>query len=475
MQEERINDGKKTMKSIILNIIVSIITIIVSLAVIPIITNLMSTSDVGIATTFATFKNIFTIICLLAIDKAIDRIILESKNDYEDLSSLLIVSTISSIVIFMIYLLISKLVNPILGFDTKMMSLMFGMIILINGATIYTTYCNYKNKYKVTVIHNILSSPVSQILSLILVYLLLSEKYLGRIIGLEFYNVIAGIVFSIYILYKGKFKFNRNVVKTALLISIPLIPHMLSQVLLSNSDLLMINKMVGSSEAGIYSIAYTISNILYFMLLQLLRPWSSWVYRRIKNNEIDSIKNNSSVLISIAALFAVGLFTIAPDAISIFLNNDYLPARIIIAPICVGILFQIMYILFYDVEYYHKKNKQIAIFSCIAAVLNIILNYIFIQKYGYYAAAYTTLVSYFILTLLHYVGMKKIDKREIYDIKFFTLISLIVFIISMVSIKFIDNFIIRYALLIIFMIYLYLCERKEIKGFIALFLNRNKK
>lgn len=475
MQEERINDGKKTMKSIFLNVIVSVITIIVSLAVIPIITNLMSTSDVGIATTFATFKNIFTIICLLAIDKAIDRVILDSKDDYGNLSTLLIVSTISSTLIFIFYLIFRKLFNPLLGFDTYMMSLMFIMIILTNGATIYTTYCNYKNKYKVTVIHNILSSPVSQILSLILVYILASRKYLGRIIGLELYNVVAGVIFSIYIFYKGKFKYNKSISIMALSLSIPLIPHMLSQVLLSNSDLLMIKNIVGASEAGIYSIAYTISNILYFMLLQLLRPWSSWVYRRIKNKEIDSIKKNSSVLISAAALLSVSLFTVAPDAISLFLNNDYLPARALVAPICVGILFQIMYVLFYDVEYYYKKNKQIAIFSCIAALLNIILNYIFINIYGYYAAAYTTLVSYLILTILHYIGMKKAEKRNLYDIKFFTLVSIIVFVLSMISIRFIDNFIIRYLILILFIVYLYIKEKKEIKGFLNLFFNNRRK
>lgn len=226
--------------------------------------------------------------------------------------------------------------------------------------------------------------------------------------------------------------------------------------------------------------AYTISNVLYTVLIQLVKPWSPWVYRRLKNNEIDTIKQNSGLLVSITAFLAIGLFTVAPDAIKLFLNSEYLPAMGIVAPICVGIFFQIMYIFFYDVEYYHKKNKNIAIFSVIAAIINILLNFIFIRKFGYYAAAYTTLASYFILTLLHYIGMKKVEKREIYDIKHFIIISLIIFVLSIISITNIENYLIRYSLLLIFTIYILIKHGKQIKSIVIQMLKekniiKNKK
>lgn len=462
--DERREDGRKTITSIITYTITSIISIIVSFAVLPIITNIMSSADLGIATSFSTLKSIMAIICLLAIGNSIDRMMLDSKGkDYEQLSSLLIFSTVFAILLFIIYFIFRDWINNILGFSTPMMILMFAMIIIINGSTIYTTYCNYKNKYKVTFIYNILASPVSQIVSLILVYFMVNNKYIGRIIGVDIFNILAGIVFAVFILYKGKMTIKKDYVSTALSISLPLIPHLLSQVLLSNCDLLMIKNLTGASDAGIYSMAYTISNVLYLVLIQLLKPWSPWVYRRMKNNEVDTIRENSSLLATMTAFLAIGLFTVAPDAIKIFLNDEYLPAMSIVAPICVGIFFQIMYIFFYDIEYYYKKNKNIAIFSVIAAVINIILNYICIRQFGYYAAAYTTLVSYLILSILHYIGMRKVEKRDIYDIKYLIFLSITICIISIISVKYIQNYIIRYAVLLIFAIYVLIKYGKQLK------------
>lgn len=56
------------------------------------------------------------------------------------------------------------------------------------------------------------------------------------------------------------------------------------------------------------------------------------------------------------------------------------------------------------------------------------MNYIFLKKYGYYAAGYTTLICYMLFALLHYWNYKRILKREpylngIFDIRHVLLIS----------------------------------------------------
>ena len=69
---------------------------------------------------------------------------------------------------------------------------------------------------------------------------------------------------------------------------------------------------------------------------------------------------------------------------------------------------------------------KVTIASVIAATVNLILNSVFIPIYGYIAAAYTTAICYFILMVVHYLFMKSIDKREIYDIrKMFFIVSII--------------------------------------------------
>ena len=457
------SDNENTKKSMSLNVITGIISIIVSLFTTLIISRIISTDDLGIATSFISLKSILTIICILSIQTAINRMLIdvEEKNEYRYLSSIYIISSLACVLFCGIYLIFRNYLNILFGFDTKLMILMFLMIFFTNGITILFNYWTFKNKYIQSTIYNMLSVPIAQILSVIIIYFMNNNKYLGRIVGLSVFDVILGFVCGILILKRGKFSFNKEYIKKSLKICIPMIPHLLSQVILASCDLIMIKNIVGNSSAGIYSMAYTISNILYTILIKIMIAWSPWVYRQIKNNKINIIYDASKYIASLTFYLCLGLITVAPEMIKIFLPEEYYAAGNIVYPICIGIFFQIMYIFFYDIEYYKKKNLQISAFSVLAAIFNIITNYIFINKFGYVAAAYTTLAGYLLLTIMHYFGMRKVDNRKFYNIGYFILLSVCLILIMAILNITNNNILIRYSLLIILTIY-YLIKYKEI-------------
>ena len=179
MEENREEDGKKTLISMISYLIANIVGMLVSLIALPILTNLLSTEEMGIATSFITLKNIVTIILLLAMYISIDKIFVTLKKDeerYKFLSSIYIFSSIAAVILYLIYFIFRGFLNNLLGFNTELMTLMFIMCILINGCTLMVSYWNFCNKAKNTFIYNLLVSPVSQILSIVLVCELSTEK-----------------------------------------------------------------------------------------------------------------------------------------------------------------------------------------------------------------------------------------------------------------------------------------------------------
>lgn len=87
-----------------------------------------------------------------------------------------------------------------------------------------------------------------------------------------------------------------------------------------------------------------------------------------------------------------------------------------------------------EIEFFFKENKFITAASVIGAITNIILNYIFMQIFGYFAAGYTTLLCYILFSVSHYAFMRKVCKKHIdgdmvYDSKTIFIMS-IVFIIA---------------------------------------------
>lgn len=95
-----------------------------------------------------------------------------------------------------------------------MMTLMFSFVFLINACTLMAAYWNFKNYYKFSFIYNILANPIGQILSLTFAFLLVKNKYLGRIVGIDF------LIFylELYVEFTYYIKANLKLTKSMLLI-----------------------------------------------------------------------------------------------------------------------------------------------------------------------------------------------------------------------------------------------------------------
>ena len=130
---------------------------------------------------------------------------------------------------------------------------------------------------------------------------------------------------------------------------------------------------------------------------------------------------------------------VAPELLLIMGGNEYLETKYVIPPVMIGYVFQFVYSLYVNIEFYHKKQKNIAFGTIIACVINIILNYILIPRFGYIAAAYTTLIGYISLYVIHYIFVKKLGCTSWYDNRFFLkmlIISLFSLLVSNLLFKF---------------------------------------
>ena len=86
----------------------------------------------------------------------------------------------------------------------------------------------------------------------------------------------------------GKAFFSKKFWKYALLFNIPLVPHYLASTVLNSADRIMIQEMVGSSEAGIYNLAYSVSLIMTFFNTALMQTITPWMYILYVNGQYSS-------------------------------------------------------------------------------------------------------------------------------------------------------------------------------------------
>lgn len=457
-------DSRQTAKTAVLNTIANIMSMIVGMIMIPIITRVISPEDLGIASTFLSTRNILVILVTCSVYTYVHRAMLEYPEDKKNYIFSISLFALAGVVIsFFVCNFIKEPMKKFLSLDEFLFYWLFVSMLAIAVYTIGYNYCVFHNRYKIVSTIVLCTGPISQILAVVLSYIMPEHKYIGRVLGLDFvYGVVTFCVFGWFIFGK-KPVFKKVYIQKTLDFSIPIIPHMLSQMVLTQCDLIMITYFCGGNESGIYSMAHTIGYLAFTVMSQIMATWSPWVYRRLKEEDKKTIYQNSGMMVLISTYLTIGLVTVSPEVIKLFLTKEYLPCIYIIPPLVVGMFFQIIYLFFYDVEYYYKKPKWIAFFSTIACALNLILNYLLIPRVGAIAAAYTTVASYFIMMVLNGLFSLKFGARKIYKMKAMLAAIVGVILYTVIATVYVEYFLIRYAMIIGITILIIVIEFKNIK------------
>ena len=137
-------------------------------------------------------------------------------------------------------------------------------------------------------------------------------------------------------------------------------------------------------------------------------------------------------------------------------STDYWIGKYFLPWIIFGCYFIFLYSFPVNYEFYVKKTNYIALGTSLSAVINLVLNYIFIPTYGSFGAALTTLASYFFLFVFHETiarkkfGYKMFTVRQYFGRIFIVTVSCFIYtkIVDMI----IARYIIIFALAVIFFI-----------------------
>lgn len=286
------------------------------------------------------------------------------------------------------------------------------------------------------------------ILSIIFILLMADNKQMGRIYSYVLVYSIFGIFYLINIFIKGNKLICTHYWKYALKFSLPLVFHGLSAVVLAQSDRAMISAMRNVSETGIYSLVYNFSMIAVVITTSMESVWIPWFTNKMKFNDKKSINISVKIYMEIVTVIVICIMLVSPEILMIMAPKEYWSGKGLIPPIVLASFFMFLYSISVDLEYYYKSTKIIAINTIIAAIINIVLNYIFIPSYGALAAAFSTVTAYIVSFGIHYYAARKIDNELFPFITYVKPIS-IMGVAVLITYLNMDNGIVRWVIAII--------------------------
>lgn len=420
----------------------------------PIFTRIMSTAEYGQYSVFTSWQGIFSVFVSLNLWAGVYTrgLVKYEAERPQFISAFQGLSFMLTVVWTIIYLLFHDFWNKITGLTTVYMLAMLIMIWLSSVFHFWASEQRVDLKYQKLVAVTLIVSVMNPILCIILMHFA-EDKVAARILGIILVELIAYTGLFVVQMQRGKKFFHKRFWKYALTFNIPLIPHYLSMNVLSSADRIMISEMVGDNEAGIYTLAYQISMVMTMFNTALMQTIEPWLYKKIKENRIGDMSKVAYPTFIAIAVLNIMLIAFAPEVISIFAPVEYLDAIWVIPPVAMSVYFTFAYTFFAVFEFYFSKTKFISAATMAGAVLNIVLNYFFIEKFGYMAAGYTTLFCYIIYAVCHYICMKKICKDNLenqspYSTKILLGITTGFVVVGFVFLATYTNVWIRYALIV---------------------------
>lgn len=382
----------------------------------PIFARILSKVDYGQYNNINGWMAIFSILFACDIHSSIIRAKLDYEEDLNSYSfSVLILSTLITCISYGIFFIFGDQVSSFTGIDKKYFIIIFLFIIFQEAFYNFITTERAFYRYKAFSLLLGLIVVATSLTSVALV-ILLDNKLDGRVYGQYIPYVVLGLFMYVLIAKRGKM-IKKAYFKYALLFSLPLVPHQLSLIALGSSDRIMLTKMVGAEQTAIYSVAYLITTIIYALLDSMNKAWAPWILDSLKQNKREQIKEYSTKYFGLFFVLIIGILLMAPDVMLFFGGQKYINGVNVLPPLIIGCLFQFTYTMFVQVEFYEKEMKVIAVGTSIAAIINIVLNYIFIPQFGYLAAGCTTLTGYVVLFLIHYRVVCKLGYKNLFDLK----------------------------------------------------------
>ena len=417
---------------------------------VPIFTRILSTSDYGIINTYGTWISIISIFVSLAIYMGIRASFIDYRDNIDDfLSTCTTFTLLNGFSVSLIFIIISRALT--IKISTSLLFLCAIQSVATAILQNYSMYLMMQFRYKFRTALMILPNLVSVIISIILiVFFINDDKYLGRIVPQAIVHLIIATIVIILIYKSSNRVFNKEYLKYALAISTPLVLHGISLNILSQSDRTMITWLADAGQSGIYSLVYNFSMIATVITTSLDGIWVPWFTKSLMESKETEINSRAKKYIDFMTIAMISVMLIGPEAVKILAPVQYWDGISIIPPIVISNFVIFAYTLYVNIEHYYKKTPYITINTIIAACSNLILNYIFIPKYGYVAAAYTTLASYLLSFILHSNYSRSLNSR-LYPIKTFAIPLAEIAIAVSVFCLFKEMWFIRWMLVVLFL------------------------
>lgn len=380
----------------------------ISFFLLPLYTAILSAEDYGTFDLFVTYATLLLPLINWQLDQGLFRFMLDYRGNKDEQKKLFSTLLLSSTAQNIIYVILFICIEPFLKIENAYFLLLYVVLQVYNALFLqFVRGLGYSIKYTIA---SFISASATTVLNVIaLVFLRMGLQ------GLFVSTLTAQLLTLIYLVVSSRsweyFSLKNARIGTFKKVgtySIPLIPNNLAWWVVNASDRTIISHVLGTAANGIYSVANKFPNVFinFYNILNL--SWTETVSLHYNDEDRDEfLTDTMTSLVKLFVAACLGIVACMPFVFPIMVNAKYNAAYKQILILMYAMLFRVLVGLYSCVYVAQKNAKKIAYTSISAAIINITVDLILINKIQVFAASLSTLVAFLSMFIIRYIDVNK--------------------------------------------------------------------
>lgn len=402
------NKKKQLAKNTLIIFLGKVCTQLISFFLIPLYTAYLATDEYGIVDLVQTYVTLLVPIITMELEMSIFRYLVDSRTDSKNTKKLISNNFYILRFCLSLFIILYLLVICFIDIPFKWIILVDIIVCVLSGNFLQVARGMGKiTDFSISCILTGLTTVISNIILICFVGL----KSEGMIISMALANGLCSLYLFIKLkLYKNiDFKLvDKKLIKDMYKYSLPLVPNGISWWIVNISDRTIISFVLGAGANGLYAISNKFPTIISSLSGVFNLSWSESAALHINSEDRDEFFTDiTNTVIKLFTALGIGMLACMPFVFPIMVNKQYADAYNYIPFLVIATVFNVVICLYSQVYLAKKLSKQVATTAILGAIINILVNVVFIKSIGIYAAALSTTLSYFVMMVYRHFDLKK--------------------------------------------------------------------
>ena len=402
------NKKKQLAKNTLIIFFGRVCTQLISYLLLPLYTSYLVTSEYGIVDLIHTYITLLVPIITLELEMSVFRFLIDSRGKEKDtkvlMSNNFYILGISLTIFSVLYLVFTNYVTIPFRF-----LILFAIIVCVLSGN----FLQIARGFGKTIDYSIscILTGVTTIVSNIILICYFHRGAEGMVFSMALANMICALYLFIRCRMYSYIDFSlvdKKLIKDMNRYSIPLIPNGISWWVVNASDRSIIAFVFGAGANGLYAISNKFPTIISSLTGVFNLSWSESAALHINSPDRDEFFSViTNTVIKLFTSMGAGMIACMPFIFPLFIHPQYNEAYQYIPFLVLGTVFNVALCLYSQVYLAKKLSEKVAFTAVLGAIINIVINVLFIRKIGLYAAALSTAISYFIMMVYRHIDLKK--------------------------------------------------------------------